>query len=71
VIRRHVTDTYAVVEILPIRQSARTLAVNSSTREVYLATLLSGAVINRRPVNGAPPKMSAVHSSCQMLVVGN
>ena len=71
VIRQDVTDTYAVVQILPTLQRARTLAINTSTGEVYLATVLSGAVINRPPVSGAPLKMSAVDSSFQVLVVGN
>jgi DNA-binding beta-propeller fold protein YncE len=71
VIRQDVTDSYAVVQILPTLQRARTLAINSSTGEVYLATVLSGAVINRPPVSGAPLKMSAVDSSFQVLVVGN
>jgi DNA-binding beta-propeller fold protein YncE len=71
VIQQDVTDTYAVVQILPTRQRARTLAINSSTGEVYLATVISGAVINRPPVNGAPLKMSAVDSSFQVLVIGN
>ena len=71
VIRQDVTDTYAVVQILPTLQRARTLAINSSTGEVYLATVLSGAVLNRPPVNGAPLKMNPVDSSFQVLVVGN
>jgi DNA-binding beta-propeller fold protein YncE len=71
VIRQDVTDTYAVVQILPTRQNARTLAVNPSNGEVYLASVIYGAELNNPPINGAPLKMNAVDSSFQVLVVGN
>ena len=71
VIRQDVTDTYSVIQILPTRQNARTLAIDRSNGEVYLATVLYGAELNRPPINGAPLKMSAVDSSFQVLVVGN
>jgi DNA-binding beta-propeller fold protein YncE len=71
VIRQDVTDTYAVVQILPTRQNARTLAINPSNGEVYLASVIYGAVLNNPPINGAPLKMKAVDSSFQVLVVGN
>ena len=60
-----------VVQILPTRQNARTLAINPSNGEVYLASVIYGAVLNNPPINGAPLKMSAVDSSFQVLVVGN
>lgn len=71
VIRQDVTDTYSVVQILPTRQNARTLAINPSNGEVYLASVIYGAVLNNPPINGAPLKISAVDSSFQVLVVGN
>ncbi|MGA8088860.1 MAG: hypothetical protein WCA10_16395 [Terracidiphilus sp.] len=71
IIRQDVTDTYSVIQILPTRQNARTLAIDSANGEVYLATVLYGAELNRPPINGAPLKMSAVDSSFQVLVVGN
>ena len=69
VIRQDVTDTYSVVQTLPTRQNARTLAINSSTGEVYLAAVIYGAELNN--VNGASINMKAVDGSFQVLVVGN
>ena len=71
VIRQDVTDTYSVVQILPTRQNARTLAINPSNGEVYLTSVIYGAVLNNPPINGAPLRISAVDSSFQVLVVGN
>ena len=71
IIRQDVTDTYSVVQILPTRQNARTLAINPSSGEVYLASVIYGATLNNPPVTGAPLKMSAVDSSFQVLVIGN
>jgi DNA-binding beta-propeller fold protein YncE len=71
IIRQDVTDTYSVVQSLPTRQNARTLAINPSNGEVYLASVIYGAELNNPPINGAPLKMSAVDSSFQVLVVGN
>ena len=71
IIRQDVTDTYSVVQTLPTRQNARTLAINPSSGEVYLASVIYGAVLNDPPINGAPLRMSAVDSSFQVLVVGN
>jgi DNA-binding beta-propeller fold protein YncE len=71
IIRQDVTDSYNVVQILPTRQRARTLALNASSGEVYLAAVIYGATLNRPPVTGAPLKISAVDSSFQVLVVGN
>lgn len=69
IIRQDVTDTYSVVQTLPTRQNARTLAIDPSNGEVYLATVITGAVLNNQ--NGAPVKMKAVDGSFQVLVVGN
>lgn len=69
IIRQDVTDTYSVIETLPTRQNARTLAINPSTGEVYLAAVIYGAELNGQ--NGAPIKIKAVDGSFQVLVVGN
>jgi DNA-binding beta-propeller fold protein YncE len=71
IIRQDVTDTYSVIQTLPTRQNARTLAIDPSNGEVYLTTVIYGAELNRPPINGAPLKMTAVDSSFQVLVVGN
>ena len=71
IIRQDVTDTYSVIQTLPTRQNARTLAINPSNGEVYLASVIYGAVLNNPPINGAPLKISAVDSSFQVLVIGN
>jgi DNA-binding beta-propeller fold protein YncE len=71
IIRQDVTDTYNVIQTLPTRQNARTLAVNPSNGEVYLASVIYGAALNNPPINGAPLKISAVDSSFQVLVIGN
>ena len=42
IIRQHQTDSYAVVQELPTKARARTLAVNPSTGEVYLVTNVTG-----------------------------
>ncbi len=71
IIRQDVTDTYAVIQTLPTRQNARTLAINPSNGEVYIASVIYGAELNNPPINGAPLKMNAVDSSFQVLVIGN
>ena len=71
VIRQDVTDTYSVVQILPTRQNARTLAIDPSNGQVYLASVIYGAELNSPPVSGATLKMSAIDRSFQVLVVGN
>jgi len=73
IIRQSVTDTYSVIQTLPTRQHARTLAVDPSSGNVYLTTVLYGADMNTPMTNGrpAPLKVSRVDSSFQVLVVGN
>lgn len=72
VIRRDVTDTYAVVQNLPTLHQARTMALNSSTGEVYVVTTLYGADVSHTPVNGIGTlKMNPVNGSFQVLVIGN
>jgi DNA-binding beta-propeller fold protein YncE len=73
VIRQDVTDTYSVIQTLPTRQHARTLAVDPSSGNIYLTSVLYGADMNTPMTNGrpAPLKVSRVDSSFQVLVVGN
>jgi DNA-binding beta-propeller fold protein YncE len=71
IIRQDVTDTYSVIQTLPTRQHARTLAIDASTGNVYLTSVLYGADLNQPPVNGAPLKIDPIESSFQVLVVGN
>lgn len=73
IIRQDVTDTYSVIQTLPTRQHARTLAVDPSSGNVYLTSVLYGADMNTPMTNGrpAPLKVSRVDSSFQVLVVGN
>jgi DNA-binding beta-propeller fold protein YncE len=70
VIQQDVTDTYAVIQILPTRQRARTLAVNHSTGEVYLVTDLMGVNLAKP---GGIGTLQTVHTpgSFQVLVIGN
>jgi len=62
IIRQDVTDTYAVIQTLPTRQRASTLAVDPTTGAVYLVTDYLGVDLNRpggigtlvqRPVTGS------------------
>jgi len=71
IIHRDVTDTYNVVQILPTRQQARTLAVNSSTGQVYLVTVIQVAQL-RPPISGIGTlELEPQDASFQVLVVGN
>jgi DNA-binding beta-propeller fold protein YncE len=70
IIRQDVTDSYAVIQNLPTRQRARTLAVNPSTGEVYLVTDLLG--VNLAQPGGIGTLHTApADGSFQVLVVGN
>jgi DNA-binding beta-propeller fold protein YncE len=73
IIRQDVTDTYAVIQTLPTRQAARTLALDPSTGELYLTSVLYGAEMSTPFTNGspAPLKVMPVDSSFQVIVVGN
>jgi len=76
VIRQHVTDAYAVVQELPTRQRARTLAVNPTNGEVYIVTNLIGFDLNEKGVGGSAHTLPVVQSkdvtgSFQVLVIGN
>lgn len=68
-IRRDVTDTYAVVETLPTRRQARTLAVDLESGDVFLVTDYMG--MDRNPAGGIGTlKMVPVEGSFQVLEIG-
>jgi hypothetical protein len=70
VISQSITDSYAVIQTLPTRQRARTLAINPDTGEVYLVTDLLG--VNLAQTAGAGTvQTNPVNGSFQVLVVGN
>jgi len=76
IIRQTVTDSYAVIQELPTKQRARTLAVNPTNGEVYLVTGLEGFDLNKKGAGGGAytlPVVQAepVQGSFQVLVVGN
>jgi DNA-binding beta-propeller fold protein YncE len=70
IIQQDVTDTYAVIQDLPTRQRARTLAVNTATGEVYLVTDLMGVNLAQP---GSIGTLQTVHvkGSFQVLVIGH
>jgi YVTN family beta-propeller protein len=70
IIRRNLTDSYAVIQELPTRARARTLAVNPSTGEVYLVTNVMGFDLTHNGSIGTL-KPASVQGSFQVLVVGN
>ncbi|MDR3750052.1 MAG: hypothetical protein P4K94_01065 [Terracidiphilus sp.] len=70
VIRQDVTDSYAVIQNLPTRQRARTLAVNVATGEVYLVTDLLGMNL-AQPGGIGTLRTTPVSGSFQVLVVGH
>jgi len=76
IIRQDVADSYNVIQELPTKQRARTLAVNPANGEVYLVTNLEGFDLNKKGVGGgahAVPVVQAesVKGTFQVLVVGN
>ncbi len=72
IVRQDVTDTYSIIQVLPTRHQARTLAINSSEGEVYLVTVIFGATMTGTPANNMGTiKMNAVDGSFQVLVIGN
>jgi len=64
------TDTYAVIQNLPTRERARTLALDSSTGEVYLVTDNHGVDLTKKGGIGTL-QMAPVQGSFQVLVVGH
>jgi DNA-binding beta-propeller fold protein YncE len=76
IIRQDVNDSYAVIQELPTRQRARTLAVNPVSGEVYLVTNLVGFDLKQKGVGGSAYTLPVVQAqpvsgSFQVLVVGN
>jgi DNA-binding beta-propeller fold protein YncE len=72
VVRQHLTDSYSVIQNLPTRQQARTVAVDPSSGLVYLVTTLYGANLKNPPMNGIGTlKLNPIDGSFQVLVVGN
>jgi DNA-binding beta-propeller fold protein YncE len=70
VIHQDVTDTYAVIQTLPTRQRARTLAVNPATGDVYLVTDYLGMALDQ------PGSIGTLHTpqapgSFQVLVISH
>jgi len=64
------TDSYAVIQNLPTLARARTLAVDSSSGNVYLVTDYMG--VDLTPRGGfAPIKTTPISGSFQVLVVGH
>ena len=70
IVRQDVTDTYAVIQNLPTRQRARTLAVNTATGEVYLVTDLLGVNL-AEPGGIGTLKTAPMSGSFQVLAVGH
>lgn len=70
IIRQDIADSYAVVQTLPTRQRARTLAVNPDTGQVYLVTDMLGMDLSR-PGSIGTLQTDPVNGSFQVLVVGH
>jgi DNA-binding beta-propeller fold protein YncE len=70
IIRQDVTDSYAVIQTLPTRERANTLAVNPSTGSVYLVTDYQGVDLSR-PGGIGTLREKPVEGSFQVLQVGN
>lgn len=70
VIRQNVTDSYSIIQNLPTRQRARTLAVNTDTGQVYLVTDLLGMNLTQ-PGGTGTLQTTPVNGSFEVLVVGN
>jgi DNA-binding beta-propeller fold protein YncE len=70
IIRQHLSDSYDVIQELPTRARARTLAVNPATGEVYLVTNVTGFDLTHNGGIGGL-KTSDLSGSFQVLVVGS
>jgi len=64
------TESYAVIQNLPTRERARTLAVNSSNGDVYLVTDLKGVDLTKSGGIGTLTS-SPVNGSFQVLVISH
>ena len=70
IVRQDVTDSYAVIQTLPTRQRASTLAVNPQTGAVYLVTDYLGVDLNR-PGGIGTLVQKPVSGSFQVLQISN
>ena len=70
IISQSVSDSYAVIQNLPTRQRARTLAVNQDTGQVYLVTDVLGMDLSH-PGGIGTLQTDPVNGSFQVLVVGH
>jgi len=70
VIRQHLNDTYNVIQEVPTRARARTLAINPVSGEVYLVTNVTGLDLTHNGGIGGL-KTAPVEGSFQVLVIGN
>ena len=70
IIRQHISDGYDVIQDLPTRTRANTMAVNSETGEVYLVTDIDGFDTSHSGGIGSL-KVVPMKGSFQTLVVGN
>jgi hypothetical protein len=70
IISQSVTDSYAVIQTLPTRQRARTLAVNPDNGQVYLVTDILGMDLSKTGGIGTL-ETNPVNGTFQVLVVGN
>ena len=71
IIRQHQTDSYAVIQELPTRARARTLAVNPASGEVYLVTNVTGFDLTHNGRASAAFKTAPLAGSFQIMVVGS
>lgn len=70
IIRQDVTDSYAVIQTLPTRQRASTLAVDPESGAVYLVTDYMGVDLNR-PGGIGTLVQTPVQGSFQVLKISN
>ncbi len=70
IVRQDVTDSYAVIQTLPTRQRASTLAVDPTTGSVYLVTDYLGVNLDR-PGGIGTLEQTPVKGSFQVLRVSN
>jgi DNA-binding beta-propeller fold protein YncE len=70
IIRQDVTDTYAVIQTLPTRQRASTLAVNPKTGAVYMVTDYHGVDLSK-PGGIGTLEQTPITGSFQVLQVSN
>ena len=70
IIRQDVTDSYNVIQTLPTRQRADTIAVNPSTGSVYIVTDYQGVDLSK-PGGIGTLREQPVEGSFQVLQIGN